>query len=90
MSLKIKALRAKYEAQRLEALATLEVYMNNPVGIGEHPQIIEEMDKLVRSIADADDCLETLNSIFAKPQPTEVTPTMEQESTGTATDLGCE
>jgi hypothetical protein len=63
MSLKIDALRAKYTAQRLEALATLEVYMKNSVGIGEHPQIIEEMDKLVKSIAEANDCLETLNEL---------------------------
>ena len=63
MSLKINALRAKYTAQRLEALATLEVYMKNSVGIGEHPQIIEEMDKLVKSIAEANDCLETLNEL---------------------------
>ena len=63
MSLKIDALRAKYKAQRLEALATLEVYMKNSVGIGEHPQIIEEMDKLVKSIAEANDCLETLNEL---------------------------
>ncbi len=63
MSLKIDALRAKYNAQRLEALATLEVYMKNSVGIGEHPQIIEEMDKLVKSIAEANDCLETLNEL---------------------------
>ena len=64
MNLKIKALRAKYQAQKLEALATLEVYMNNAAGSGEHPQIIEEMDKLVRLVADADDCLETLNRVF--------------------------
>ncbi len=63
MSLKIDALRAKYNAKRLEALATLEVYMKNSVGIGEHPQIIEEMDKLVKSIAEANDCLETLNEL---------------------------
>jgi uncharacterized protein YeeX (DUF496 family) len=63
MSLKIDALRAKYNAQRLEALATLEVYIKNSVGIGEHPQIIEEMDKLVKSIAEANDCLETLNEL---------------------------
>ncbi len=63
MSLKIDALRAKYNAQRLEALATLEVYMKNSVGIGEHPQIIEEMDKLIKCIAEANDCLETLNEL---------------------------
>ena len=37
--LKVKALRAKYEAQKLEALATIDVYMNNAVGVGEHPGI---------------------------------------------------
>jgi len=63
MSLKIEALKAKYTAQRLEALATLEVYIKNSAGIGEHPQIIEEMDKLVKSIAEANDCLETLNEL---------------------------
>jgi hypothetical protein len=64
MNLKIQALRAKYQAQKLEALATLEVYMKNAAGIGEHPQIIEEMDKLVHSVADAEDCIEILDSIF--------------------------
>lgn len=80
MSLKIKALRAKYEAQRLEALATLEVYMNNPVGIGEHPQIIEEMDKLVRMVSDADGCLQILNSVFV--QPTNMEPEPDGMTTG--------
>jgi len=63
MSLKIEALRAKYKAQRLEALATIQVYMENAAGIGEHPQIIEEMDKLVKSLAEANDCLEALDEI---------------------------
>ena len=40
MNLKVEALRLKYEAQKLEALATLEVYMKNSAGIGEHPQIL--------------------------------------------------
>jgi|TARA_B110000908_G_C10245473_1_gene448545 hypothetical protein len=64
MNLKVEALRAKYEAQKLEAVATLEVYMKGAVGIGEHPQIIEEMDKLIKSVAEANDCLETLDIIF--------------------------
>jgi len=64
MNLKIKALRAKYQAQKLEALATLEVYMTNAVRIGEHPQVIEEMDKQVRIIADAEGCLQILDTVF--------------------------
>jgi len=64
MSLKIDALRAKYVAMRLEAIATLEVYSKNAVGIGEHPQIIEEMDKLVRVVADTNGYIEALDNIF--------------------------
>jgi hypothetical protein len=64
MSLKVDALRAKYQAEKLEAIATLEVYVKNSVGIGEHPQIIEEMDKLVEQVANANDCLATLDEIF--------------------------
>lgn len=64
MSLKVDALRAKYIAMRLEAIATLEVYTKNSAGIGEHPQIIEEMDKLVRVVADVNGYLEALDSVF--------------------------
>ena len=64
MSLKVDALRAKYVAQRLEAIATLEVYTSNSVGIGEHSQIIEEMDKLVRTVADMNGYLDALDAIF--------------------------
>lgn len=64
MSKLINALKLRYEAQKMEAIATLEVYLKNPVGIGEHPQIIEEMDKLVHEIADMDGCLAALNSVF--------------------------
>lgn len=59
-----KALKAKYEAQIAEAEATLAIYFHNPVGIGEHPQHLEEMDKLVAQMAEAKDKLETLKSNF--------------------------
>ena len=38
--------------------------MTNPVGIGEHPQHIEEMMTLTRSLAEAEDCLSTLITTF--------------------------
>ena len=60
-NLKIKALKSRYIAQRDSALATLEVYLNNAAGIGEHPQIIEEMDAQVKLLAEAEDCLDVLN-----------------------------
>ena len=58
-----KALVSKYKAQRDEALATLEVYYNNPVGIGEHPQVVEEMSKQVEKLSNAEDCLDRLNKL---------------------------
>jgi methylaspartate ammonia-lyase len=55
------ALTSKYQAQKDEALATLEVYYNNPAGIGEHPQIVDEMSKLVEKLESAESCIEILN-----------------------------
>ena len=43
----IAALRARYEADIAEADATINIYLTNPVGIGEHPQHLEEVDKLI-------------------------------------------
>ena len=57
-----QALKSNYESQRDEALATLEVYYNNPAGIGEHPQVVEEMSKALENLANAEDCLEQLSS----------------------------
>ena len=54
----ISALRARYEADVAEADATINIYLTNSVGIGEHPQHIEEVDKLVSKIAEAKDKLE--------------------------------
>tara|TARA_Y100001938_G_C7870321_1_gene319965 strand:+ start:448 stop:648 length:201 start_codon:yes stop_codon:yes gene_type:complete len=52
MKLKIlKALEDTYHANISKAEATLEIYLTKSVGIGEHPQHIEEADKLVDSIA---------------------------------------
>ena len=56
-----RALLSRYEAERDEALATLEVYYTNPAGIGEHPQVVEEMAKQVEKLGNAEDCLNVLN-----------------------------
>ena len=56
----IDALALKYESEIAEAEATLLVFFSNPVGIGEHPQHLEEMDKYVEKMANAKDKIETL------------------------------
>ena len=63
-----KALTKKYEADIAAAYATLLVYFDNAVGIGEHPQQLEEMDKLMENIAAAEDKLSALNKHFNNTQ----------------------
>ena len=46
----LEALSKKYEAEIAEADATIKIYLENSVGIGEHPQHIEEIDKLIGKI----------------------------------------
>ena len=58
----LEALEKKYEAIIAEADATINVYLSNSVGIGEHPQFIEEIDKQVQKIADAQEKIEVLKS----------------------------
>lgn len=57
----IDALKIKYEAQMAEAYANIQVYLNNPAGIGEHPDIIAAIDTQVEIYANAKEKLEVLN-----------------------------
>lgn len=61
----IDALEKKYEAQIAEAKTTLMIYFENPVGIGEHPQHLEEMDKLIEKMSAAQDKLNNLKDLFS-------------------------
>ena len=56
----LNALRAKYEAEIAEADATANIYLDNSVGIGEHPQHIEEVNKQIEKIANAKEKLDVL------------------------------
>ena len=57
----LDALRARYEAEIAEADATANIYLDNSVGIGEHPQHIEEVNKQIEKIANAKEKLEVLD-----------------------------
>jgi hypothetical protein len=63
-----KALQKKYEADIAAAFAVVVVYFDNSVGIGEHPQFIEEMDKQLDILASAEEKLNALNKHFNNTQ----------------------
>jgi len=44
----------------------VEIYLTNPVGVGEHPDIIEAIEKELEMIAKYNDQLEIINKYIEK------------------------
>jgi len=65
-SLLLDAAIAYYESQKAEALAILQVYFLNPVGIGDHSNLLGEIKKWTSILTEAEDNLKTLNKHFPK------------------------
>lgn len=78
-SLKLRALIRKYEFERDEAIANLQVFFENGVGVGEHHNVIDSMDVLVTKLTDAEGKLKTTISYFANLDTTPPTPNVESE-----------
>ena len=62
----LEALKKQYEADIAKAEATIKIYINSSVGIGEHPQHLEEIDKLIAKIAEAKGKLEVIEPLINK------------------------
>ena len=69
--LMFSALKAKAEAEKLEGLATLNVYINNSAGIGEHPQFVQEAYNALKKVDNAESVLETLERITSSSKQQE-------------------
>tara|TARA_Y100001938_G_C8008668_1_gene388771 strand:+ start:193 stop:399 length:207 start_codon:yes stop_codon:yes gene_type:complete len=57
-----QALEDKYNSEISSADATIQIYLSNSVGIGEHPQHLEEIDKLLQKIVDAEEKIKALQA----------------------------
>ena len=64
MSKFYKAAISHWEAQRDNAIATLELYFLKSVGIGEHSVLLEELHVWTYKLSEADENLEVLNEYF--------------------------
>ena len=58
------SLLAQAKADVLDSKARLQIFFENSVGIGEHPQHTEEMSKLIDNIAQAEDRKSVLERHF--------------------------
>jgi len=58
----IEALRQKYKGEIATAKANVGVYIDNPAGIGDHPDIVAAIDTQIELIANNQEKLDILNS----------------------------
>ena len=72
MDLKRKSLYAaaiaRFEAQKQEALATIQIYLTNSVGIGEHSNLLDEVEKHTAKLAEAEEKISVLTAHFGGDQ----------------------
>ena len=57
----LDALKKRYQAQVAEGFATINIYLQHHVGIGEHPQHLDEIDKLLGQIKEAEEKLSLID-----------------------------
>ena len=59
------ALKKKLEGDILTSKTNISIYLNQSVGIGEHIDIVETVEKELTKLAEAEDKLETLINNFS-------------------------
>ena len=68
MNYLLKALIAKLQGEVEVAKANVLVYQRSPVGIGEHPEIIEAIETQIEKIANAEEKIETIQKHFSRQE----------------------
>ena len=66
----MNALLTEAQAKEAKAIANLNNYMTNAVGVGEHPDVVAECSKLVKDIAEANEIKETVTKLVAESSNT--------------------
>jgi len=61
----LEAVRKHAEGHVAKHVANVEVYLNQPVGVGEHPDIIEAIEMELEQVAKYQDQLDILDQHFA-------------------------
>ena len=62
----IRALLAHANGDIQKHVANIEVYLNNPAGIGEHSNIVDAMEEEINMIAKYQDQIDVINKYFLK------------------------
>ena len=65
----LQAILTKLIGQRDIEVQDLTVYLNNPVGVGEHSNIGEEVEMKISNIEALESKIETINKILKQLEP---------------------
>ena len=60
----MNAVMAEAAAKEAKALANLQNYMSSPVGVGEHPDVVAEVSKLMNTLSEARGVIKTINGLL--------------------------
>ena len=60
----VNALILKYEGNIAKAKANIEIYLHNPAGIGEHPDVLDAINSQIVKIAAAEENIQVLQKHF--------------------------
>ena len=63
----VTGIRQEYIGKRLQVLAEIQVYLNQPVGIGEHPNIVTEIKNKFKELKDVEDMIAVVEKHFSRP-----------------------
>ena len=66
MNLLLDALCKKYEGEIAAAKANINVYITNPAGIGEHPNLVAAIDSEIEKLTAATDKLSILRINYSE------------------------
>lgn len=64
----IKAVISHAQGHINKHLANIEIYLNNPVGVGEHSEVMEEIEKQLEEVAKYDDQISMIKKYFLKKE----------------------
>ena len=72
--LALSAVVAAFQAQRETALAQISLFINNPAGVADHNNFVEEIQTCVTQLAEANAALSTIRTTFSFGEVTPSTP----------------
>tara|TARA_R110002074_G_scaffold60329_1_gene146368 strand:- start:338 stop:556 length:219 start_codon:yes stop_codon:yes gene_type:complete len=64
MNILYEATLKHFQAKEVEALAVLNIYLNNPSGVADHSNFLQEMIEWTQKLSDSRENIKTLKSLL--------------------------